>query len=684
MFEVKRVIVGQERMVERLVVSLLAQGHCLLEGVPGVAKTLAVETLARTVTGTFSRLQFTPDLVPSDIVGTRIYRPGAEKFDTELGPIMANFVLADEINRAPAKVQSALLEVMAERHVTIGGIRYDVPAPFLVLATQNPIESEGVYPLPEAQRDRFLMKIVVDYPTAAEEREIIYRMGSQPPVANPVLSTADLQRLQATSSRVFVHHAIVDYVVRLVLATRNPDAAGPHRRRAVDLLRRQPARQPRPDRRRAGHGADPRPRLRPAPGRPRHRRRRARPPHGAQLRRDRRRRARVARDPPGAAGRAAAAGRTAPALRPARHAPAAGSPGTAGCTGRRAAAGVRHRRRRRPRSGVSARREHSRAVASARPVDHGPSLDLHGADALLRRLELGVRNKLDGLLQGNYLGLVPGPGSEAGESRQYFVGDDVRRMDWPVTARTMTPHIRQTVADRELESWLVVDLSPSMDFGTGCSEKRELVLAAITAIVHLTVRGGNRVGADRRQRRVQLRHPGPGGPGARAPPDPPYRADAARGVVRAQRPRRHARGPAAAATAPRPGRRHLRLHGGRRVPDAPPPPWERALRSLSDRHQLLAVEILDPRELELPAAGLVTFVDTETGQQLEVQTSDPRVRAKYAAAAAAQRERIASSLRHAGAAHLQLRTDRDWISDVVRFVVARRQFVVGAVGAGVR
>jgi MoxR-like ATPase len=222
MFEVKRVIVGQERLVERMIVSVLAQGHCLLEGVPGVAKTLAVETLARTVSGTFSRLQFTPDLVPSDIVGTRIYRPGAETFDTELGPIMANFVLADEINRAPAKVQSALLEVMAERHVTIGGRRYDVPNPFLVLATQNPIESEGVYPLPEAQRDRFLMKIPVDYPTAPEEREIIYRMGVAPPQANAVMSTTDLRRLQAAAGRVFVHHAIVDYVVRLVLATRNP------------------------------------------------------------------------------------------------------------------------------------------------------------------------------------------------------------------------------------------------------------------------------------------------------------------------------------------------------------------------------------------------------------------------------------------------------------------------------
>jgi MoxR-like ATPase len=226
MFEMKRVIVGQERLVERMMVSLLARGHCLLEGVPGVAKTLAVETLARTVGGSFARVQFTPDLVPSDLVGTRIYRQGSERFDTELGPVMANFVLADEINRAPAKVQSALLEVMAEGHVSIGGQRFDVPKPFLVLATQNPIESEGVYPLPEAQRDRFLMKIVVDYPSAAEEREIIYRMGVAPPQANAVLSTTELERLQATAARVFVHHAIVDYVVRLVLATRNPQQVG--------------------------------------------------------------------------------------------------------------------------------------------------------------------------------------------------------------------------------------------------------------------------------------------------------------------------------------------------------------------------------------------------------------------------------------------------------------------------
>ncbi len=226
LFEVKRVIVGQDRMVERMLVCLLARGHCLLEGVPGVAKTLAVETLATVVGGSFARLQFTPDLVPADIVGTRVYRASAETFDVELGPVFANFVLADEINRAPAKVQSALLEVMAERQVSLGGKRYPLPDPFLVLATQNPIESEGVYPLPEAQRDRFLMKVVVGYPTASEEREIVYRMGVDPPHAEQVLDPADLLRLQAAADGVFVHSALVDYAVRLVLTTRDPQAYG--------------------------------------------------------------------------------------------------------------------------------------------------------------------------------------------------------------------------------------------------------------------------------------------------------------------------------------------------------------------------------------------------------------------------------------------------------------------------
>ena len=186
LYEIKRVIVGQDAMLERLLVSLLAGGHVLLEGVPGLAKTLTVRTLAQVLGGSFKRIQFTPDLVPADLVGTRVYRPDTGRFDTELGPVFGNFLLADEINRAPAKVQSALLEVMQEQQVTIGGETFPVPKPFLVLATQNPIESEGTYPLPEAQVDRFLMKIVVDYPSINEEAAVVGRPDDSPEHRHPL------------------------------------------------------------------------------------------------------------------------------------------------------------------------------------------------------------------------------------------------------------------------------------------------------------------------------------------------------------------------------------------------------------------------------------------------------------------------------------------------------------------
>src|SRR3979409_1595758 len=210
-FEVKRIIVGQDQLVERMLVGLLSKGHVLLEGVPGVAKTLAVETFAKVVGGTFARIQFTPDLVPTDIVGTRIYRQGKEEFDIELGPVVVNFLLADEINRAPAKVQSALLEVMAERKISIGGKTFPLPAPFLVMATQNPIEQEGVYALPEAQRDRFLFKLNIDYPTPEEEREIVYRMGVKPPEPKQILAPGDLLRLQDGAAQHFAHTRVAGH-----------------------------------------------------------------------------------------------------------------------------------------------------------------------------------------------------------------------------------------------------------------------------------------------------------------------------------------------------------------------------------------------------------------------------------------------------------------------------------------
>jgi MoxR-like ATPase len=226
LFEIKKVIVGQDRAIERVLVCLLARGHCLLEGVPGIAKTLLCETIARISGGSFARLQFTPDLLPADLVGTRIYRASTETFDVELGPVFANLILADEINRAPAKVQSALLEVMAEHQVSIGGITHPVPEPFLVLATQNPIESEGVYPLPEAQRDRFLMKVLIGYPSRSEEAEVVLRMGVNPPSATQVMTPEDVLALQKAADGVYVDRGVVDYAVNVVFATRDPGSFG--------------------------------------------------------------------------------------------------------------------------------------------------------------------------------------------------------------------------------------------------------------------------------------------------------------------------------------------------------------------------------------------------------------------------------------------------------------------------
>jgi len=286
------------------------------------------------------------------------------------------------------------------------------------------------------------------------------------------------------------------------------------------------------------------------------------------------------------------------------------------------------------------------------------------ADAVLRRLQLLVTRRLDGLLQGDYLGLLPGPGSEPGESREYRAGDDVRRMDWPVTARTTVPHVRRTEADRELETWLAVDMSASQNFGTARYLKRDLVLAAAAAMTHLTVRGGNRVGA--------VVASGPGRPRLL-----PARAgqQQAQGMLRA-----------IAAHADRAGQVDLGvlvegLNRPRRrrglavvISDflAPPQRWARPLRKLAVRHDVLGIEVVDPRELELPEVGVLELVDPETGVAHEVHTGSARLRRRYAAAAAAQRAAIAAALRSAGAAHLRLRTDSDWLLDMVRFVAARR------------
>ena len=226
LYEVKKVIVGQDHLLERVLVALLSQGHLLVEGVPGLAKTLTVKTLALVMSGVFKRIQFTPDLVPADLVGTRIYNQRTGEFSTSLGPVFTNLLLADEINRAPAKVQSALLEVMQERQVTIGGDTFKVAEPFLVMATQNPIETDGTYPLPEAQVDRFMMKVLVDYPSEPEEFVIVQRMTGAMAQPAPVVTTDEILQLRQACEGVFIDPLLVQYAVRLAAATRSPEKHG--------------------------------------------------------------------------------------------------------------------------------------------------------------------------------------------------------------------------------------------------------------------------------------------------------------------------------------------------------------------------------------------------------------------------------------------------------------------------
>ena len=621
LFEVKKVIVGQDRMIERMLVAVLARGHCLLEGVPGVAKTLAVETLATVVGGTLR-----PDPVHPRPGAGRHHRhphlPGVER----------------EVRR---RARPGVRQLPARRRDqpgpgqgAVGAARGDGRAagldrrrrptrcrdPFLVMATQNPIEQEGVYPLPEAQRDRFLLKIVVGYPTDIEEREIVYRVGVRTPEPDPGArpDRAD-PRCRSKADAVFVHNALVDYAVRLVFATREPAALRRARRGPADPVRREPARLARHRAGGPGAGADARPRLRAAAGPAGHRARTCCATGSCSA---------TTRWPttsrptgswtgssqavplPTVAPRQSATAR--PTDFGAADGPTPASPAATTLAGT---------------DGAVASAAAPAARATAAPTQHGLPLHAERADATLARLQLVITRRLDGLLQGDYLGLLPGPGSEPGESREYRPGDDVRRMDWPVTARTTMPHVRQTIADRELETWLAVDLSASLDFGT----------AALPQARPGHRRGGRRRPPDRarrqpdRRRRRQRRRavvrlparPGPqGGPGAAARHRPyavacPGRADLGALIDALNRPPRR-RGLAAV------------------ISDflAPPDQWARPLRKLAVRHDVLAIEILDPRELELPDVGVLAVADPETGVVHEMQTSDRRLRERYAAAAA--------------------------------------------------
>ena len=462
LFEIRRVIAGQDAMLERVLVCLLAGGHLLIEGVPGLAKTLTVKTTASVLGGSFHRVQFTPDLVPADLVGTRIYRPDSGTFDTELGPVFCNFLLADEINRAPAKVQSALLEVMQEHQVTIGRETHAVPDPFLVMATQNPIESEGTYPLPEAQVDRFMLKILVGYPERDEELTVVQRSLTMPPELRQALSLDDLRTLQRAVLEVYVDPGLVSLRRVAGRGHAGPGRARARRARRLHRLRRQPARPDLARRQCAGARAAARPRLRDRAGR-----------RGAHE------------------GRAASSPRAdLPGARRGGHAgpdPGRGAGRGAGAADRPAAG----ERRMRGLEGLAPART---------PERPGPG---PLSDALLRALDLTIGRRVEGLLSGDYRSSQLGFGSELAQVRPYEPGDDVRRIDWNVTARTRVPHVRVHLAERVMTTWLVLDTSPSMTFGTADRRKADVAEGAALAIGHVATRRGNRLGVvDVRRRRA--------------------------------------------------------------------------------------------------------------------------------------------------------------------------------------
>ena len=434
--------------------ALLARGHLLVEGVPGLAKTMAIKTLAQAIGGQFQRIQFTPDLVPADVVGTRIYNQREGEFQVSLGPVFANLLLADEINRAPAKVQSALLEVMQERQVTIGRETFPAPDPFLVMATQNPIESEGTYPLPEAQVDRFMLKVLVGYPTPAEEFVVVERMTTPHEPTERVIDTETLLGYQRAADAVYVDPQIIQYAVRLATATRDPAAVG-----LPDLARY------------LSFGASPRASINMVLGAKALAFLRGRdyalPADVRDLARD------VLRHRIVLSYEALADGVSPDDL--------LGPILAAIPRPELDQAELGHTR---PDQRRARRRRAPAVTASALTPER-----------VLRRLEWRVIRRLDGRLQGDYRTLFRGTGVDVADLREYQPGDDLRHVDWNVTARMDVAYVREYLEDREVTAWLLLDRSASMGFGPVERHKHVVLTEVAATVAQLLSRGGNRVGA---------------------------------------------------------------------------------------------------------------------------------------------------------------------------------------------
>ena len=630
---IRRNVIGQDHLVDRVLIALLADGHILLEGVPGLAKTLLIKTMAQAIQADFSRIQFTPDLLPADLVGTQIYNPRTNEFRVHKGPIFASIVLADEVNRAPAKVQSALLEAMQERQVTIGDATHKLDPLFLVLATQNPIEQEGTYPLPEAQVDRFMLKVLVGYPSRPEERQIIdLAAGGEMPVVSPVVSPQTILEARQSVRQIYVDDKVKDYVLDLVAATRRPADYG--------LPQLAPL---------IAFGASPR--------------------AGIYLVQSARARAFLS-------GRAYVAPEDVKDLAPdiLRHrvipsfeaeaeelttcreprssAPRIGHPIHA----RRIPAPLCHDRP--PMIARFLGRLRPRRQAPEPPELQGPV----SAELLrqVRRIEIKTRHLVAESFAGAYHAVFKGQGMSFEEVRPYLPGDEVRSIDWNVTARTGEPHVKRFIEERELTVMLLVDLSGSLDFGSRGRFKQALAAELAAVLAFAATSNQDRVGLLAFSDRIEC-------------------------IIPPRRGRRHVLRIVRDLLALRPAGkgtdlalaldtlRHL-LH--RRavvflISDfqgaARPALISRALRAATRRHDLIAVQLSDPLDQQLPPSGLLWLEDAESGERRLVDTGDAAWRTAQAAQAEAQAAADTQALREAAIDRLTTRTDQDYAPALTAF-----------------
>ena len=607
--EIRKVIVGQDELIERLLIGLLCNNHILIEGVPGLAKTLSVTTLARTIQASFQRIQFTPDLLPADLIGTLIYNPRSGDFTTRKGPIFTNIILADEINRAPAKVQSALLEAMQERQVTIGDTTHPLDEPFMVLATQNPIEQEGTYPLPEAQVDRFMLKLKVTYPTKAEERRILERMG-------------DTTEAAASASRAARAHARGDSRAARPRGRRDPTRTSGSREYLVELV----ARDARPRRRTAL----------PAP-------RRLRSPYGAPPPRDPR------------------APRSCPGPRVPRRARGTSCPRTSRTSPRTSCATASFSRTRpKPRTSRAIRSSSGSSSASKCPeAAHAPCSPasivkkLHRIRIRTNRLvEAGVGGEYHSVFRGRGMDLA-GCANTAGRRRAV---DRLERDG----AHAGTPYVRVHHEERDLTASSCSTLSPSQGFGSRYLTKRELMAEIAALLSFAAVKNNDRVGALLFTDRLERYH---------AP---------RKGVDHALAITRDALSLDAAGTGTDLA---LALERGRPsqqrsvvfvLSDFLAAGYEKALKTLNKRHDVVAIPISDPREREIPPVGLVRLRDAETGETRVFDASDPAFRKAWGVRSAALPE-PAALFRASGIDSIALRTDATYEIPLVRFFKERER-----------